>query len=105
MLYQRTINRSVTLEGVGLHSGQDASVTIHPAPADTGIVFIAGGKRIKASYENVAETAYATTLSKDGVRVGTVEHLLAALAGLKIDNAFIEISGTEVPILDGSARP
>ena len=91
------------MEGVGLHSGEPASVTLHPAPADTGVVFISGDAAIKASSENVTDTSYATSLEKNGVRVRTVEHLLAALAGLSIDNVFIEVEGPEVPILDGSS--
>ena len=105
LLNQRTIKRPVTLKGVGLHSGLDAKVTIHPAPANTGVVFLAGGSRIKASYENVADTSYATTLRSGEVKAATVEHLLAALSGLRIDNAYIELYGSEVPILDGSALP
>ena len=105
MLSQRTIKKTVRMEGVGLHSGTNASVVLHPAPANTGIVFIAGGVHIKASHENVGDTTYATTLQKNGKKIRTVEHLLAALAGMSIDNVLVELSGCEVPIMDGSAWP
>jgi UDP-3-O-[3-hydroxymyristoyl] N-acetylglucosamine deacetylase len=76
-----------------------------PAPPDTGIVFLADGKRIKAVCDNVGDTTYATTLQDGATRIRTVEHLLAALAGLSIDNAYVELDGPEVPIMDGSAWP
>jgi len=81
---------------------------LRPAPRDTGIVFIRtdkGGVSIQASVHSVFDTTLATTLMTDGVRVGTVEHLLAAFAGLSIDNAYVELDGPEVPIMDGSALP
>ncbi len=105
MLSQRTIKKTVRMEGVGLHSGEKTSLVLHPAPVNTGIIFISGGVHIKASHENVGDTTYATSLQKDGQRVRTVEHLLAALAGMSIDNVFVELSGGEVPIMDGSAWP
>ena len=105
MLSQRTIKKTVRMEGVGLHSGENTSAILHPAPVNTGIVFISGGVHIKASHENVGDTTYATSLQKDGRKVRTVEHLLAALAGMSIDNVFVELSGGEVPIMDGSAWP
>ncbi|MGA2192457.1 MAG: UDP-3-O-acyl-N-acetylglucosamine deacetylase [Nitrospirota bacterium] len=105
MLNQKTIKRPVTLSGVGLHSGERARVTICPAPAGTGIVFLSGGARVRAVCDSVGDTSYATSLLEDGVRIGTVEHILAALAGLLVDNAYIETDGGEVPILDGSAWP
>jgi UDP-3-O-[3-hydroxymyristoyl] N-acetylglucosamine deacetylase len=83
-------------------------MTLKPAPAGTGIVFIRadlGNARIKAVAANTAATSYATTLTQDGASVKTVEHLLAALAGLNIDNAYAEVDAEEVPIMDGSARP
>lgn len=105
MFYQKTIQDRITLEGVGLHTGKHVRMTMCPAPADTGVVFSVKGRIIRASYENVADTSYATTLQAGNVRVRTVEHLLSALAGLSIDNVYIEMDGEEVPILDGSAWP
>jgi UDP-3-O-[3-hydroxymyristoyl] N-acetylglucosamine deacetylase len=84
------------------------TMTIKPAPADTGVVFVRtdqGGARIEAVASNTAATSYATTLRRNGAAVRTVEHLLGALAGLGITNAFVELDGDEVPILDGSAGP
>lgn len=105
MLYQRTINNEIKIEGIGLHSGRAAHMVLCSAPADTGVVFVVDGVRIKASRENVADTAYATSLSKDGVTVRTVEHILSALAGMGVDNVYVELDGPEVPIMDGSAWP
>jgi UDP-3-O-[3-hydroxymyristoyl] N-acetylglucosamine deacetylase len=102
---QHTIKRPVTLEGVGLHSGKQATVTISPAPEDTGIVFRAGTDRIAAVPESVVNSHYATTIGKNGTRVQTVEHLMAAAAGLGIDNLEIKVDGPEIPALDGSAKP
>jgi UDP-3-O-[3-hydroxymyristoyl] N-acetylglucosamine deacetylase len=106
---QRTIQESVSTRGVGLHSGAQVTLTLRPAPPDHGIVFhrvdVRGSPSIPATSAHVIDTAFATTLGKDGVRVGTVEHLLAALTGLGIDNLRIEVEGPEVPILDGSAGP
>jgi UDP-3-O-[3-hydroxymyristoyl] N-acetylglucosamine deacetylase len=102
---QHTIKRPVTLEGVGLHSGKRARVTLSPAPEDTGIVFRAGGDRIAAAPESVVNSHYATTIGKNGTRVQTVEHLMAAAAGLGIDNLEVEVDGPEIPALDGSAKP
>ncbi|HTF99830.1 MAG TPA: UDP-3-O-acyl-N-acetylglucosamine deacetylase [Nitrospirota bacterium] len=104
---QRTINQSVSCQGIGLHTGKETTMTIKPAPADTGIVFIrtdAGNAEIKAHAANTTATSYATTLGREGVSITTVEHLLSAFAGLGIDNAFVEIDAEEVPIMDGSAR-
>jgi UDP-3-O-[3-hydroxymyristoyl] N-acetylglucosamine deacetylase len=106
---QRTIQESVSTRGVGLHSGAQVTLTLRPAPPDHGIVFhrvdVRGSPSIPATSAHVIDTAFATTLGKAGVRVGTVEHLLAALTGLGIDNLRIEVEGPEVPILDGSAGP
>jgi UDP-3-O-[3-hydroxymyristoyl] N-acetylglucosamine deacetylase len=106
---QRTIEESVSTRGVGLHSGAQVTLTLRPAPPDHGIVFhrvdIPGSSSIPATAAQVVDTSFATTLGKDGIRVGTVEHLLAALSGLGIDNLRIELDGPEVPILDGSAGP
>jgi UDP-3-O-[3-hydroxymyristoyl] N-acetylglucosamine deacetylase len=104
---QRTISEPVTCQGVGLHSGELVTLTLRPAPAHHGIVFIRTDTprpvSIPALAEYVVDTALATTLGKDGVKVGTVEHLLSALAGLGIDNVRVELDGPEVPVMDGSA--
>ena len=105
MLYQKTIRDGFEVKGVGLHSGQDVRMVVSPAPPDTGIVFVVDGSVVKASHDAVTDTSYATSLERGGAGVRTVEHLLAAFAGLMIDNAYVELDGGEVPILDGSAWP
>src|SRR5882672_3167798 len=104
---QQTIRKPVTLEGVGLHSGKPVKVTLAPAPADFGIVFRAGkgGDPIPAAPESVVDSHYATTIGRNGVRIQTVEHLMAATAGLGIDNLDVIVEGSEVPAMDGSAKP
>jgi UDP-3-O-[3-hydroxymyristoyl] N-acetylglucosamine deacetylase len=104
---QQTIRKVVTLEGIGLHSGKPARLTLSPAPANSGIVFRVGpqGEPIPAAPESVVDSHYATTLGRNGSRIQTVEHLMAAAAGLRIDNLDVEIEGTEVPATDGSAKP
>jgi UDP-3-O-[3-hydroxymyristoyl] N-acetylglucosamine deacetylase len=104
---QQTIRRSVALEGVGLHSGKPVKVTLSPAPADSGIVFRVGahGEPIPASPESVVDSHYATTLGRNGSRIQTIEHLMAAAAGLGIDNLEVVVDGCEVPAMDGSAKP
>jgi len=106
--FQRTIKNSIQCDGIGLHTGKPVRMTLKPAPAGTGILFVRtdlGNAQVKAVVANTAATSYATTLSQNGVLVKTVEHLLAAFAGLHIDNAYVEIDTDEVPIMDGSARP
>ncbi len=105
MRSQRTIKKEVSFEGIGLHTGKYARVTLKPAARDTGIVFMRMDKpaMIKASAASVIDTAFATTIGANGVKVRTIEHLMAALAGLGIDNICVEIYGPEIPILDGSA--
>lgn len=108
MRFQNTLKEEVIIRGTGLHTGRDINVILKPAPRDTGIVFIRtdkGNREIKADVRSVSDTTFATTLSADGVRVGTVEHLLSALSGLNVDNAYVELDGPEVPIMDGSALP
>jgi UDP-3-O-[3-hydroxymyristoyl] N-acetylglucosamine deacetylase len=104
---QRTISEPVSCKGVGLHSGALVNLTLWPAPANHGIVFVRtdkpGSAPIPALSQYVVDTSLATTLGKDGVKVGTVEHLLSALAGLGIDNVRVEVDGPEVPVMDGSA--
>ena len=108
-LNQRTLNNVIRATGIGLHTGEKVYLTLRPAPIDTGIVFVRTDLdpaiSILASANNVGDTTMATTLSKDGVNVSTVEHLMAAFAGLGIDNAFVEVSAPELPIMDGSAAP
>ncbi len=106
--FQRTIKKPVACEGIGLHSGNPVRMTLKPAPVNTGISFVRtdlDGAEIKAVVPHTAATSYATTLSQNGASVQTVEHLLAAFAGLGIDNVAVEIDGEEVPVLDGSAGP
>lgn len=108
MRLQNTLKNEILIQGKGLHTGREIQMRLRPAPRDAGIVFIRtdkGGVSIKASVHCVSDTTFATTLSSDGVRVGTVEHLLAAFAGLSIDNVYVELDGPEVPIMDGSALP
>lgn len=106
---QRTVKEPVVCQGVGLHTGENALITVRPAPADHGILFVrtdlARPVTIPALSQFVVDTSLATTLGRDGVRIGTVEHLLAAFAGLGIDNARVEVQGPEIPIMDGSAAP
>lgn len=105
MRYQRTIKKEVSISGQGLHTGRDVFLKIKPAPRNTGITFYRKDKDtfIQANLNNVAETSFATTLSSRGVKIRTVEHFLAATFGLGIDNLLVEINGTEMPALDGSA--
>jgi UDP-3-O-[3-hydroxymyristoyl] N-acetylglucosamine deacetylase len=102
---QHTIRKPVSLEGVGLHSGKPARLTLGPASGDSGIVFRAGGETIPAAPESVVDSHYATTIGKNGVRIQTVEHLMAAAAGLGVDNLDVLVDGTELPAVDGSAKP
>lgn len=102
---QRSLKHRAALEGVGLHSGAKVRLTLAPAPADSGIVFVRDGVEIPALAEFVVDTTMNTSLGRHGVRVGTVEHLLAALAGCGIDNARVEVEGPEIPIMDGSSEP
>ena len=102
---QRTFKQRASLNGIGLHSGAKVRVTLAPAPADTGIVFVRDGREIPALADFVVDTTMNTSLGRDGLRIGTVEHLMAALAGCGIDNAYCEVEGPEIPIMDGSADP
>ncbi|MEZ5465977.1 MAG: UDP-3-O-acyl-N-acetylglucosamine deacetylase [Lysobacteraceae bacterium] len=109
MIKQRTLKNVIRATGVGIHSGEKVYLTLRPAAVDTGIVFrrvdLPEPVEIKACAECVGETSMSTTLVQDGVRVATVEHLLSAMAGLGIDNAYVDLSSAEVPIMDGSAGP
>jgi len=109
MLGQRTLRESIQSAGVGLHSGQKVQMTLHPAPVNTGIVFrridLSPVREIPARADWVEETDLSTGLGTGEARVTTVEHLLSALCGLGIDNAYVDLDGAEVPIMDGSAGP
>lgn len=109
MLRQRTLKNVIRATGIGLHTGQKIYLTVHPAPVDAGIVFrrvdLVPPVEIRATAEAVGETTLSTTLVKAGVKVSTIEHLMSAFAGLGIDNAVVELSAAEVPIMDGSAGP
>jgi UDP-3-O-[3-hydroxymyristoyl] N-acetylglucosamine deacetylase len=109
MIKQRTLKNVIRATGVGLHTGEKVLLTLRPAAANTGIVFrridLDPPVDIRACAENVGDTRLSTTLQHDGVRISTVEHLLSAFAGLGIDNAYVDVSAPEVPIMDGSAGP
>jgi len=109
MIKQRTLKNVIRATGVGIHTGQKVYMTLRPALPDTGIVFrrvdLEEPVEIVARPENVGDTRLSTTLVKGNVRVATVEHLLSAMAGLGIDNAYVDLSASEVPIMDGSAGP
>src|SRR3989441_1854027 len=107
-MYEQTIAGSIEFKGIGLHTGEPATVRILPAPAGKGIVFRRvdlDNFELRADVASVARVAYATTLMSRGVWISTVEHLLSALYGVGIDNAYVELDNFEVPILDGSALP
>jgi len=109
MLRQRSLKTKIRATGIGLHSGQKVYMTLRPAPVNTGIVFrrvdLESPVDLPASSELVGDTMLGTTLEKDGVKIATIEHLMAAFAGLGVDNAFVDLSAAEVPIMDGSAGP
>ncbi|MDR3478528.1 MAG: UDP-3-O-acyl-N-acetylglucosamine deacetylase [Gammaproteobacteria bacterium] len=109
MIRQRTLKNVIKATGITLHGGERAELTLRPAPPNTGIIFqrtdLDPVVEIKARAQNVGDTTLSTSLMKDDVRVSTVEHLLSALAGLGIDNAYIEVTAPEIPIMDGSAGP
>jgi len=109
MIRQRTLKNVIKATGVTLHGGERAELTLRPAPPNTGIIFqrvdLDPPVEIPALAEHVGDTRLSTTLTKNGIRVSTVEHLLSALAGLGIDNAYVDVSTSEIPIMDGSAGP
>jgi UDP-3-O-[3-hydroxymyristoyl] N-acetylglucosamine deacetylase len=109
MFGQRTLRNRIGASGVGLHSGARIDMTLHPAPADTGIVFrradLSPAVEIPARASEVGDTRLGTVLDRDGIRVSTIEHLMSALAGMGVDNCLIELTAAEVPIMDGSADP
>lgn len=109
MVHQTTLAKTTGYTGIGLHSGKDVTITLNPAPADTGIVFVRtdlpGAPRVKAAAANVTATMRATTLEEGTAKVFTVEHLLAVFFALGIDNCIVEITAAEPPVADGSALP
>jgi UDP-3-O-[3-hydroxymyristoyl] N-acetylglucosamine deacetylase len=107
MSFRRTLKRAVGCTGIGLHSGKPVRLTLSPAPAEHGVRFRRSdvGVEIPAALPYLARLDHATSLSRDGVSVDTVEHLLSALYALGVDDALVEIDGPEVPIMDGSAGP
>ena len=109
MLKQRTLKKSISATGVGLHTGDKVKMTLLPAAPDTGIVFrrvdLPDSAEIKVQPQYVCDTRMCSALEHDGVRVATVEHLMSALAGLGIDNVIVELTASEVPIMDGSSGP
>jgi UDP-3-O-[3-hydroxymyristoyl] N-acetylglucosamine deacetylase len=108
MTSQRTLRRAVSCAGIGLHSGNKVTLSLKPAPADSGVRFRRsdlGGLGVAATVKHVGGINYATGLTRDAVRVDTVEHLLAALVSLGVDNVVVELNSPEVPIMDGSAAP
>ena len=109
MLKQRTLKKQISATGVGLHNGEKVTLTLKPAAIDTGIVFkradLPGAPTIQAQPDAVRDTRMCSALEHNGARVSTVEHLMSALAGLGVDNVMIEVTASEIPIMDGSAGP
>jgi UDP-3-O-[3-hydroxymyristoyl] N-acetylglucosamine deacetylase len=109
MIWQKTLAQPLNFSGIGLHSGKKVEVTLYPASANQGLRFVRtdlpGRPQIRAHYSRVVDTTRATSLGENGATLATVEHLLAALGGLGVDNALIEVEGPELPIMDGSAAP
>ncbi len=107
MTRQRTLKSQVHSTGIGLHSGRKVNLTLRPAPENSGIVFrrtdLTGSPHLSARPDCVGDTRLSTTLSKDGVTISTVEHLMSAFAGLGVDNAYVDLDAPEIPIMDGSA--
>jgi UDP-3-O-[3-hydroxymyristoyl] N-acetylglucosamine deacetylase/3-hydroxyacyl-[acyl-carrier-protein] dehydratase len=107
--FQTTIKKAVTVSGVGLHTGNSVELTFEPAPEDHGYVFqridLTGEPKVKADCDLVVDTSRGTTIEDNGARINTVEHVLAALAGLEIDNCLIKLNAPETPIMDGSSKP
>src|SRR5580698_9157120 len=109
MIRQRTLKNVIKATGITLHGGERAELTLRPAPPNTGIIFqridLEPLIEIPALSENVGDTTLSTSLIKNNARVSTVEHLLSAFAGLGIDNAYVDVTAAEIPIMDGSAGP
>jgi UDP-3-O-[3-hydroxymyristoyl] N-acetylglucosamine deacetylase len=106
---QQTLANSVSCAGIGLHSGQSVTLTLRPAPADTGVVFVNrnghAGASLAASVDHLVPTELCTAISGNGFQVKTIEHVLAALAGLNVDNVYVEVDAGEAPVMDGSSAP
>ncbi len=108
MFQRQTLASTVAIEGVGLHSGRPIRLTLRPAKAGSGVVFVRsdlGGAEVPATLENAGPSFYATVIERDGVSITTIEHLMAALYALQVDDVRAELDGPEVPILDGSSQP
>ena len=109
MRRQQTLANSVTCSGVGLHSGQPVTLTLRPAPVDTGVVFVNrnghAGASLAASVHHLVPTELCTAISGNGFQVRTIEHVLAALSGMNVDNAYVDIDAEEAPVMDGSSAP
>lgn len=111
ILRQKTLKTAINCSGIALHSGEKVTLTLRPAPANTGIIFkrtdIKGqGAEIKATYDNVVDTMMCTKIgNNEGISVATIEHLMAALSGCNIDNLYVDINGPEMPVMDGSSAP
>ncbi len=107
--HQRTLQRIVTCEGIGLHTGRPVTMALRPAPSNSGVVFkridLPLATTIEATPAHIVDVNHATTIGKNGVKVRTIEHLMAAFAGTGLDNVLVELDGPEVPIMDGSAAP
>ena len=107
MIKQRTLKNAISATGIGLHTGEKVRLTLRPAPINTGIRFIrtdlSPAVEIPAQHAAVSDTQLATTVGEGSARISTVEHLMAALSGMAIDNLYIDISGPEMPIMDGSS--
>jgi UDP-3-O-[3-hydroxymyristoyl] N-acetylglucosamine deacetylase len=106
---QQTLSHPISCTGVGLHTGKPVTLTLRPAPTDTGIVFVNrnghAGATLAASVDHLVATELCTAISGNGFQVKTIEHVLAALAGLNVDNAFVDIDAAEAPVMDGSSAP
>lgn len=109
LILQRTLQRSAQLSGIGIHTGSTVQLTLHPAPENTGIIFrrvdLNPAVEIPATTAQVSDTRLNTCISQNSVSIATVEHVLSAIAGLGIDNAYIDVSSHEPPVMDGSAQP
>ncbi len=109
MITQRTLKNVIRATGVGLHTGEKVYLTLRPAAPNTGVIFrrvdLDPPVEVPAKSENVSDTRLSTTLEKDEVKISTVEHLMSAFAGLGVDNAYVDLTAAEVPIMDGSAGP
>ncbi|WP_337291104.1 UDP-3-O-acyl-N-acetylglucosamine deacetylase [Candidatus Methylomirabilis sp.] len=109
MSHQRTLQTIATCKGIGIHSGQSVTMSLRPAPANSGVVFkridLPSAPTIEAKPAHIVDVHHATTIGKDGMKVRTIEHLMAAFAGTGLDNVLVELDGEEVPAMDGSAAP